>query len=150
MIRIYTKTRHIKKISKFLQSLNLDFEIFTIKDNHPSTKFELGISYCYPRKIKKPILSIPLKGFVNFHPAPLPNYKGPTELDDAIRNEEIHWGVTVHHMNEEYDSGKIIKIKKIELHEPPTDSKELGSISHYFLFELFKETVMDIYNQKLK
>lgn len=150
MIRVYTKTRHVKKISDFLKTLGKEFEVFTTKDNPPLNHFELGVSYCYPQKITEPLLSIPSKGFVNFHPGPLPKYKGPTELDDAIKNKEMHWGVTVHYMDENYDTGDILKIKKIDLHEPPTDQKELGSISHYFLFQLFKETIMDIFDQKLK
>ncbi len=147
MIRIYTKTRHIKKIDEFLKLKNLDHEVFTIHDNPPKTDFELGVSYCYPRKITEPLLSTPKKGFVNYHPGPLPKYKGPTETDDAIKNKEMQWGVTVHHMNENYDTGKIIQIKKIDLHEPPTSPQELGAVSHYFLFQLFKETILDIYKK---
>ena len=41
----------------------------------------------------------------------------------------------------------IIQMKKINLHEPPTSTQELGALSHYFLFQLFKETVMDIYTK---
>jgi len=149
VIRVYTKQRHIAKIKKFLDSLNLEYEIYTIKDNPPLTPFDLGVSYCYPRKITEPILSTPKKGFVNYHPGPLPKYKGPTELDEAIKNKETHWGVTVHLMDENYDTGQIITVKKIELHEPPTSPQELGSISHYFLFHLFKETIKDIYEGKL-
>ena len=149
MIRIYTKTRHKEKISKFLNSLNLDFEIYTINDDPKLTSFDLGVSYCYPRKIEEPLLSRPKKGFVNYHPGPLPEYKGPTELEMAIKNKEINWGVTLHHMDENYDTGKIIKIKPISLHEPPTSTQELGSISHYFLFILFKETILDVYRGKL-
>ena len=107
MIRIYTKTRHVTKISHFLNMKKLKHEIFTIHDTPPNTSFDLGVSYCYPRKITKELLNIPKIAFVNFHPAPLPEYPGPTEYDDAIKNKEIHWGVTLHHMNEEYDSGKI-------------------------------------------
>ena len=84
MIRIYTKQRHISKITKFLNSLNIEHQIYTIKDNPSITPFDLGVSYCYPRKIINPFLSTPKKGFVNYHTAPLPMYKGPTELDDAI------------------------------------------------------------------
>lgn len=149
MIRVYTKTRHISKIKQFLDSLNLDHEIYTIYDNPPLSPFDLGVSYCYPRKITKSLLSIPKKGFVNYHPAPLPKYKGPTEHDEAIKNKEIHWGVTVHYMDEDYDTGPIIKVKKFDLHEPPTSSQELGAVSHYFLFQLFKETIDDIYNEKI-
>jgi methionyl-tRNA formyltransferase len=145
MIRVYTKERHVSKITKFLTSINLEYKIYTIKDNPSIESFDLGISYCYPRKITEPLLSTPKKGFVNYHPGLLPKYKGPTETDDAIKNKEIQWGVTVHYMDENYDTGKIIQIKKIDLHEPPTSTQELGAISHYFLFQLFKETILNIY-----
>jgi len=150
MIRIYTKTRHIAKISDFLNMKKLQHEIFTIHDTPPDTTFDLGVSYCYPRKIPKELLNIPKIAFVNYHPGPLPKYKGPNESDDAIKNKEIHWGVTLHHMNEEYDSGKIIKILNFDLHEPPTSREELGAVSHYFLFKLFKETIEDIHMNKLR
>src|SRR5574337_1803272 len=138
MIRVYTKERHKAKIDQFLNSLGLEHEIYTIKDNPPITSFDLGVSYCYPRKITDPLLSTPKKGFVNYHPAPLPKYKGPTELDEAIKNKEVQWGVTVHYMDENYDTGPIIKLKTVDLHEPPTSPQELGAVSHYFLFQLFK------------
>ena len=149
MIRVYTKTRHIAKIKKFLDSIGMVHQIFTIYDNPPLEPFEMGVSYCYPRKIKEPLLSTPSKGFINYHPAPLPKYKGPTELVEAIKNQETHWGVTVHYMDENYDTGKIIKVKPIPLHEPPMSEQELGPVSHYFLFDLFKETIKDIYDNKL-
>ena len=144
MIRIYTKTRHIAKIKNFLDSSNIESEIYTINDNPPDTPFDLGVSYCYPRKITEPLLSIPKNGFVNYHPAPLPKYPGITELDDAIKNKEMHWGVTAHYMDKNYDTGQIVRIKEIELHEPPTSPNELGAISHYYLFQLFKETIIEM------
>jgi len=150
MIRVYTKERHTSKINNFLNSLDLDHKIFTVKDNPLLQPFDLGVSYCYPRKITEPLLSTPKKGFVNYHPGLLPKYKGPTELTEAIKNKEMHWGITVHFMDETYDTGPIIKIKKIELHEPPISTQELSAISHYFLFQLFKETIQDIYEEKLK
>ncbi len=143
MIRVYTKKRHIFKISNLLKSKNIEFEIYTQIDNSQIKPFDLGISYCYPKKIIEPLLSTPSKGFINYHPGPLPKYKGPNEFLDAIKNEEINWGVTVHKMNEYFDDGEILKIKEIKLHEKPISVEELGSISHYFLFELFKETIFE-------
>lgn len=139
----------MQKIKKFLDSLNLKHDIFTINDNPPIGKFELGVSYCYPRKIEEPLLSMPKKGFVNYHPGPLPKYKGPNQYIDAIKNKEIHWGTTVHYMDENYDSGPIIRVKEFDLHEPPTSIEEIGAVTHYFLFQLFKETILDIYNEKI-
>lgn len=150
MIRVYTKPRHVQKISKFLDEQNIPYRIFTKDDDDSDAgEFDLGVSYCYPRKIIEPLLSSPKRGFINYHPGPLPKYKGPTEIKDAIKNKETHWGVTVHFMDENYDTGPIIKVKNIELHEPPSVEQELGAVSHYFLFRLFKETLVDIYNEKL-
>ena len=53
-------------------------------------------------------------------------------------------------MNEEYDDGKIIQILNFDLHEPPTSRDELGALSHYFLFKLFKETIEDINMNKMR
>tara|TARA_B110000438_G_scaffold300710_1_gene353744 strand:+ start:539 stop:988 length:450 start_codon:yes stop_codon:yes gene_type:complete len=145
MIRIYTKDRHIEKITKFLNSINLKHKIFTNETDKEITEFELGISYCYPKKISKLLLSIPKKGFINYHPGPLPEYKGPSEYENAIKNKETKWGVTVHHMNEEFDSGKIIQVNHFDLHEPANSIEELGAISHYFLFNLFKDTIKKFY-----
>ena len=37
----------------------LKHEIFTINETPPDTPFDLGVSYCYPRKISKELLDIP-------------------------------------------------------------------------------------------
>lgn len=150
MIRVYTKNRHIQKIKEFFDTQNIECSFFTIKDESTTNDFDLGISYCYPRKITEPLLSLPSKGFINYHPGPLPEYKGPDQYRNAIMNKEKEWGVTVHFMDEEYDSGPIIKVNRFQLHEPPSTIEELGSITHYFLFKLFKQTIVDIYQGKLK
>ena len=84
MIRIYTKLRHVQKIADFLTTKKLEHEIFTINDVPSDTTFDLGVSYCYPRKISNELLNIPKIAFVNYHPGPLPDYKCPTEYEDAI------------------------------------------------------------------
>ena len=92
MIRVYTKTRHVDSIHKFLDLINLEHEIFTTKNppspEHELEPFDLGVSYSYPRKITKNLLSIPPKGFVNYHAAPLPEYKGWLVYEEAIENKE--------------------------------------------------------------
>lgn len=150
MIRVYTKERHKEKIKNFLNLNKLKHEIFSTKDDDPKiTPFDLGISYCYPRKIEEPLLSAPRLGFFNYHPAPLPQYRGNTIYKEALMKKEIHWGVTLHKMDENYDTGSIIRLKKIELHEPAQTIEELGTLSHYFLFNLFKETILELYDANL-
>ena len=62
MIYVYTKPRHIKKINNFLDSNNIEHKIFT-EETLGVSDFDLGVSYCYPRKIKDPLL------FAIFNPA---------------------------------------------------------------------------------
>jgi|TARA_B110001454_G_scaffold97729_1_gene92522 methionyl-tRNA formyltransferase len=150
LIRVYTKTRHVDSIHKFLHLINLEHEIFTTKNppspEHELEPFDLGVSYSYPRKITKNLLSIPSKGFVNYHAAPLPEYKGWLVYEEAIENKETHWGVTLHVVDEHYDTGPIIKRVNIELHEPSVTKQQLGAIGHWFMFHLFKQTIADVYD----
>lgn len=51
--------------------------------------------------------------FLNSHPSLLPKYKGFYPIKEAFKNKEEHQGVTLHLMENEVDSGKIIYQKKI-------------------------------------
>ena len=102
MIRIFTRERELPLLKKIMSSLNLPYEIYTSKDTPTLEPFELGVSYNYTKKIEPPMLYLARKGFINYHPAPLPEYpSGPQyELqttERAIKNEVMKWGCTVHY-----------------------------------------------------
>ena len=143
MIIVLTKTRHIEKINKFLEQNKINFEIYTVKTipDFMSSEYNLGVSYCYPRLVTEPLLSLPKLGFVNYHPAPLPEYKGHDPYSRAVAKRVMKWGVSVHKMNEKYDDGEIIQVDSFDLNEPPF-REELGTLAHYFSFKLFKKTII--------
>lgn len=72
------------------------------------------VSYLYWRILKEPILSMPKNGCINFHPAPLPEYKGLGGCSFAILNEEKTWGATAHYINAGIDTGDIIMVDRFE------------------------------------
>jgi methionyl-tRNA formyltransferase len=147
MIWIFTKQRHVEKIRNFLIHLPepVMFQIFTIRSLPQKIEpFDLGVSYCYSRLITEPLLSTPRLGFVNFHPAPLPEYKGGDPYTQAVKDKVMKWAVTAHYMNEKYDEGKIIRVKRFPLHDPPQTREEIGALAHYFNFELFKELMAEM------
>ncbi len=151
MIRIFTRERELPLLKKIMSSLNLPYEIYTSKDTPTLEPFELGVSYNYTKKIEPPMLYLARKGFINYHPAPLPEYpSGPQyELqttERAIKNEVMEWGCTVHYMNEEYDDGPIIRKMMFDLEEPPKTRDEIGALTHWHMWKLFKETILDIYH----
>ena len=57
---------------------------------------------------KIPEWSPDLQYAVNFHPAPLPEGRGPYPLVSAILERHSSWAVTCHRINERFDQGDIL------------------------------------------
>src|SRR3569623_862393 len=72
-------------------------------------RFDLGLSMLYWKKLKDELLSMPSRGVINFHPAPLPEYKGTAGYNLAILEQRNSWAVTAHYMDEQIDTGGIIE-----------------------------------------
>jgi methionyl-tRNA formyltransferase len=73
----------------------------------------LAISFSF--KIPTGVLSLPVHGFFNVHPGPLPLYRGADPVFQQIRNREKLAGVTIHKMDENLDSGPVFVTEMIRL-----------------------------------
>ena len=62
-------------------------------------------------KIPKILLESTKDGFLNVHPSMLPKYKGGNPYSRVIMNGETETGVTIHFMDENFDTGDIIAQK---------------------------------------
>ncbi len=62
---------------------------------------------CFPLRLPAPLLAIPPLGFLNMHPSLLPRHRGPAPLFWAFRAGEHETGVTIHRMDENFDTGPI-------------------------------------------
>lgn len=73
-----------------------------------SEDYDVGISFMYQYRVPKEQLD----GHVwyNFHPGPLPEYKGRNLCYHALANGERRFGATFHYMNEKFDDGEIIQV----------------------------------------
>lgn len=69
---------------------------------------EVVLVKTFPWKIPVNVLTIPTHGFINFHYAPLPIWRGPNPLFWMIRYRVSMAGITVHRMDEQYDTGPIL------------------------------------------
>lgn len=98
------------------------------------------ISLCYHYKVSEDVLAkYPL--CINFHPAPLPAYKGFAVYNFGIYNEETLWGVSAHHMTSEIDEGNIIKTLYFNINQETVES--LRSKSHENLLTLMEDVLID-------
>lgn len=81
---------------------------------------DLFISMSFNQILKKEILNIPEKGFINCHAGALPFYRGRNILNWALINDEKEFGVTVHYIDEGIDTGDIIIQKKSQISDEDT------------------------------
>jgi len=75
-------------------------------------------------KISRQTYIIPTIGTVNVHPSLLPKYRGPNPYLQTILNGETSSGVTLHLVDENYDTGAILYQEKVKI-KPEDTSKEL-------------------------
>jgi methionyl-tRNA formyltransferase len=83
----------------------------------------LGIVFGFSYKIPAAVYTIPVKGFYNIHPGPLPAYRGPDPVFRQVKNKEPYASVTIHKVDADFDSGAIVLSDKIRL--PVTDTHGL-------------------------
>ena len=70
---------------------------------------------CFPRRIPTSLLNVPRYGFLNIHPSLLPHYRGPYPLFWMLRRGDRRFGVTLHFMDEQLDTGDIAAQAAVDL-----------------------------------
>lgn len=99
--------------------------------------FDLGVSMLYWRKLRGALLSAAPRGIVNFHPAPLPDYKGVGGYNVAILDARDEWACTAHYVDEEIDTGEIITLERFRMDPEAETARTLEAKSQTALFDLF-------------
>lgn len=142
---ILTKLHHVEKLVNFLNACtDIDYVISTDRHEVYGLDFDVGVSYCFPYIIDLHHPNTESKSFFNYHPAPLPEYKGSLVYADAIRNRVTSWSVSLHRMTDVVDTGELVAKRDFSLSSVPINTNELGCIAHYWLFQLFKDTVVGL------
>jgi len=115
---------------KFVHSRELEFveydtldDVFFIEKIR-NLKADIAVVCSFNYKVPKILLNSVKDGFINVHPSLLPKYRGPNPYSAVIMNDESETGVTLHFMDEEFDTGDIIVQKKI----PVTQSETMGTL----------------------
>ena len=88
-----------------------------LKSNKPDTKVaewitslkpELGVVVAYGSILKRNLLEIPQKGWLNVHYSLLPKYPGASPVQQTLLEGDSTTGVTVFQLDEGVDSGPIL------------------------------------------
>jgi methionyl-tRNA formyltransferase len=108
----------IKQLN-FKSANSKEFRDYLIKEN-----IDIILIGTWKEKISKKTFDIPTVGTVNVHPSLLPKYRGPNPYMQTILHGEPYSGVTLHLVDNGYDTGAILSQKKVEI-RPNDTSKEL-------------------------
>jgi len=76
---------------------------------------DIAVVCSFNYKVPKVLLEAVKDGFINVHPSLLPNYRGSNPYSTVIINNERETGVTLHFMDENFDTGDIILQKKLQI-----------------------------------
>lgn len=81
---------------------------------------DIAVVCSYNKKFPPELLKSVKGGFVNCHPSLLPEYRGANPYSNVIINDEKETGVTLHFMDENFDTGNIIAQKAIPIEKKET------------------------------
>ena len=106
-----------------------------------SLVFDLGVSFVYWRVLRAPLLTHPPRGFLNFHPAPLPMLKGVGGYNVAILDRMAEYGVTAHYVDEGIDTGPIVEVVPVPLDASRDTALALEARSMAAMSALYRRVV---------
>ena len=125
--RYHSPDKILESISK---EKDIDFLIFKNVNDQKNLKklknynCDIFVSMSYDQIIKKELIAVPPKGFINCHAGALPFYRGRNVLNWVLINDEKNFGITAHYIDEGIDTGDIILQEKF----PITDDDDYSSL----------------------
>ena len=69
----------------------------------------------YGKIIPQEVLDIPKYGCINIHGSILPQYRGASPIQEAIKNGDTQTGITIMYMDAKMDEGDILAIQKVPI-----------------------------------
>ena len=80
---------------------------------------DLGVVASFNKKLPNELLQLAKDGFINLHPSKLPDYRGPNPYSHVIMNGETQSAITLHFIDDGFDTGDIISqyIFNLDLNE---------------------------------
>jgi methionyl-tRNA formyltransferase len=77
--------------------------------------FDFVLSYMFRNLVKPGVIDLARRAAVNFHAGVLPEFAGWAFYNMAILENASEYGCTCHYMDESFDSGPILKIRRFPI-----------------------------------
>ena len=109
----------LKQICSFRNLNFLDFDKSCNEESYVekirALNADVGVVCSYNYKLSTEFLKTTKLGYINCHPSLLPNYRGAAPYFHVVNNGEKKSGITLHLMEETFDTGDIVYQKEFDL-----------------------------------
>jgi methionyl-tRNA formyltransferase len=107
----------------------------------PPADVDLVISFLFWRLIREPLISLGQIGCLNFHPAPLPDFRGVGGYNLAVLEGLSEWGVSCHFVDESFDTGDLVEVERFSIDPAAHTALSLDLETGEHLVELFRRVI---------
>jgi methionyl-tRNA formyltransferase len=107
----------------------------------PPAGVDVVLSFLHPRLIREPLLSLGHAGCLNFHPAPLPDFRGLGGYNLAILEGLEEWGVSCHFVDERLDTGDLVEVERFPIDREGATALSLDIDTQARLTGLFERVI---------
>jgi methionyl-tRNA formyltransferase len=114
--------------------------------DRPPRNVDVVVSFLFWKLIREPLLSLGRVGCLNFHPAPLPDFRGLGGLNVAILERHRQWGVSCHFVDEHFDTGDLVEVERFPIDDEAETAFSLDLKSQERLLGLFKRVMQHAMN----
>ena len=110
----------------------------------PPGDVDVVVSFLFWNLIREPLISLGRVGCLNFHPAPLPDFRGVGGYNLAILEGLPEWGVSCHFVDEHFDTGDLVAVERFPI-DPDTETAiSLDTKSQEHLATLFERVMQGV------
>lgn len=102
-------------------------------------KADFVISYQFRNLVKGDVLTLAQRAALNFHAAPLPEFGGFAYYSVAILENVPVYGVSCHHMDEGFDTGPLLKVRRFPISAREETAYSLEAKAQEEMLRLFVE-----------
>jgi methionyl-tRNA formyltransferase len=107
----------------------------------PPRDVDVVVSFLFWNLIRAPLLSLGRVGCLNFHPAPLPDYRGVGGYNVAILEGLTDWGVSCHFVDERFDTGDLVEVERFAIDQQAETALSLDRKSQEHLLGVFERVL---------
>jgi methionyl-tRNA formyltransferase len=107
----------------------------------PPADVDVVVSFLFWKLIREPLISLGRLGCLNFHPAPLPDFRGLGGYNLAILEGLERWGVSCHFVDERFDTGDLVEVERFAIDPLAETAFSLDLKSQERLLGLFRRVM---------